>query len=82
VQLTPALMVLCVRVVFVAGIFRGFSVFALSALFMAGAAAFIPPVELIPICYILEVTASLIMFRGGHRDADMKIAGVILGRSV
>jgi len=83
VQLTPVQMVLCVGVVFVAGMIRGFSGFALSALFMASAAAFIPPVELIPVCYILEVTASLIMFRGGLQDADMKIVwGLTIGSAI
>ncbi len=76
-------MVLCAGVVFVAGIVRGFSGFALSALFMASVAAVIPPVELIPICYILEVTASLIMFRGGVQDADMKIVwGLAIGSAI
>ena len=80
VQLTAAQVVFCAGVVFVAGIIRGFSEFALSALFMASAAAIIPPVELIPICYILELTASLIMFRGGLQDADMKIVwGLSIG---
>ena len=55
---------LCAGVVFVAGIVRGFSGFALSALFMASVAVVLPPVELIPICYVLEVTTSLIMFIG------------------
>ncbi len=83
VQLTPEQTMLCAGVVFVAGIVRGFSGFALSALFMASVAAVIPPVELIPICYILEVTASLIMIRGGLQDADMKIVwGLTIGSAI
>jgi len=38
---------------------------------------------LIPICYILEATASLIMFRGGIRDANMKIVwGLSIGSAI
>ncbi|MBT7906218.1 MAG: sulfite exporter TauE/SafE family protein, partial [Marinovum sp.] len=40
-----------------AGIVRGFSGFALSALVMASAALIIPPVELIPVCWWLEICA-------------------------
>lgn len=47
---------------------------------MASVVLILPPVELIPICYILEATASLIMFRGGMRDADMKVVwGLAIG---
>ncbi|MBI9084335.1 MAG: sulfite exporter TauE/SafE family protein [Desulfobacterales bacterium] len=80
VQLAPTQMVLCAGVVFVAGMVRGFSGFALSALFMASVALILPPIELIPICYVFEATASLIMFRGGVKDADMKIVwGLSIG---
>ena len=83
VQLTPTQMVHCVGVVFVAGMVRGFSGFALSALIMASVAPILPPIELIPICYVLEATASLIMFRGGVRDADMKIVwGLTIGSAI
>ena len=82
-QLTSTQMVFCAGVVFVAGMVRGFSGFALSALFMASVALILPPIELIPICYILEAAASLIMFRGGLRDADMKIVwGLSIGNFI
>ena len=61
----------CCSAVFLAGCVRGFSGFGLSALAMAGLVLILPPVELIPIFYILEGAASLAMFRGGIRDADM-----------
>ena len=80
VQLTSSQMVLCAGVVFVAGMVRGFSGFALSAIVMASVALILPPIELIPICYVLEAVAGLIMFRGGLRDADMKIVwGLSIG---
>ena len=83
-KLTSMQMVLCAGVVFIAGMVRGFSGFALSALIMASVALILPPIELIPVCYILEAVASLIMFRGGVRDADMKVVwglsiGLVIG---
>ncbi|WP_417432703.1 TSUP family transporter [Hoeflea sp.] len=60
-------------VVLIAGLIRGFAGFGLSAVVMAGVAILIPPVELIPMCYLLEGAASLAMFRGGMAHANMKI---------
>ena len=60
--------------VFIAGAVRGFAGFGLSAVLMASIVIFIPPVELIPICFLLEAAASIAMFRGGLRDADHKTA--------
>jgi len=82
-DLTPTQMMICVGVVFIAGMVRGFSGFALSALIMASLAIMIPPVELIMVCWMLELSASLLMVRGGFRDADMKIALVLaLGSAI
>lgn len=61
-------------VIFLAGIVRGFSGFGLSALTMAAAALIVPPVQLIPALWFVELTASLLLMRGGFRDGDMKIA--------
>ncbi len=63
------LLLLC-SVALVAGMVRGFSGFGLSALIMAVMAVSIPPIMLIPICFILEASASLVMFRGGMIDGD------------
>ena len=60
-------------VVFVAGLVRGFSGFGLSALTMAGLTVIIPPIALIPTCYLIEATASFVMLRGGMRNADFRI---------
>lgn len=59
---------------FVAGMVRGFSGFALSAMVMASAVTILPPVMLIPICWWLEIAASVLMVRGGFKDANKKIA--------
>lgn len=61
-------------VVFFAACVRGFAGFGLSAMIMAGLAIVIPPIMLIPVCFLLEATASLAMFRGGLRQADHKVA--------
>ena len=74
---------ICLAVVLFAGIVRGFSGFALSALTMAGLALIIPPLALIPICFLLESVASVVMLRGGFQMADRKIAwGLAIGSVV
>lgn len=70
-------------IVFVASLVRGFSGFALSAIIMAAAATLIAPVELIPILWWLELAASLLMLKGGWREADRRVAfGLIIGSVV
>ena len=71
-----------VAITFLAGIVRGFSGFALSALVMASAATFVAPVVLIPILWFLEMSASLMMARAGIRDADRRVAGLLVAGSV
>ena len=57
-----------------AGIVRGFAGFGLSALAMAALATLIPPVELIPVFWFLEMSASLVLMKGGWADADRRTA--------
>ncbi|WP_150526345.1 sulfite exporter TauE/SafE family protein [Roseibium sediminis] len=71
-------LVLCMAAVFVAGLVRGFAGFGLSAILMASIVLILPPIQLIPICYVLESAASLAMFRGGIRDADMRIVWLLV----
>lgn len=74
--------ILAVIVTF-AGIVRGFSGFALSALIMAAGVMVLPPIELIPICLLLEFIASFLMAKGGWRDADRGIvAGLVIGSTI
>ncbi|MEM9579742.1 MAG: sulfite exporter TauE/SafE family protein [Pseudomonadota bacterium] len=72
--LSPFEMALLGGICFAAGLVRGFSGFALSALVMASAATLIAPIELIPILWFLEMSASLQMARGGFQDANRTIA--------
>ncbi|QIE57197.1 sulfite exporter TauE/SafE family protein [Pikeienuella piscinae] len=62
-----------VRVFFVAGVFRGFSGFGSSALAMGATVFILPPVAMIPVCWVLELVASLAMLREGVRVADRKM---------
>ena len=69
-----------VLITFAAGMVRGFSGFALSALVMAAAVLILPPVELIPMLWWLEMSASIMMLKGGWADADRKTAiGLVIG---
>lgn len=72
-----------IAAVVIAGIVRGFSGFGLSALVMASCAVFVPPIELIPVCWALEASASLMLARGGWRDADRSVSyGLAVGSLV
>ena len=76
-QLTEMQFLYCITAVFIAGLVRGFAGFALSAIVVASMAGILPTVELIPMSYLLEGIASLVMLRGGVRDADMSIVWVL-----
>ncbi len=82
-NLTGTEFAILASIVTLAGIVRGFSGFALSALVMAGGLFVLPPVELIPICWCLEMTASALMARSGWQEADRGIVlGLVLGSAV
>ncbi|WP_237267534.1 sulfite exporter TauE/SafE family protein [Sulfitobacter alexandrii] len=76
--LSPTDTVLLFAIVLAAGLVRGFAGFALSALVMAAAASFIAPVLLIPILWFQEMAASLLMARGGWREANRLRAGLLV----
>ena len=70
-------------IVTLAGVVRGFSGFALSALVMAAGVLILPPIELIPICLVVELTASVLMARGGWQEADRGVVlGLVVGSTV
>lgn len=76
--LSPGTALLAVAACFLAGAVRGFSGFGLSALAMAVLATVIPPIELIPAFWFLEMAASLILMKGGWADADRKAALILM----
>lgn len=65
-------------IVFLAGIVRGFTGFALSAFTLSLAVLILPPVALIPVLFWLELAASVAMARTGWRDADRKAALLLI----
>ena len=82
--LTAPELAFAIAAVFLAGMVRGFSGFALSAMIMVSLVGLIPPVELLPVCVVLELSASALLLRGGWGDADRRMAlllqsGALLG---
>jgi len=77
IQLTEIEFIYCSFVVFLAGIVRGFSGFALSAIVIASMAGTFPTVQLIPMVLFLEAAAGIVMLRGGIRDANMPIVWIL-----
>ena len=74
-------------VAFCAGLVRGFSGFALSALFMSLSVLLLPPIALLPVCWVMETVASAILVRGGWKESDRRmalglIAGVLFGMPI
>lgn len=64
-----------------AGIVRGFTGFALSAFALAIGVLILPPVQLIPVMWWLEMGASVLMVRGGLREADNRVALILVAGS-
>lgn len=82
-QMTLQDFLILTAIVFFAGVVRGFSGFALSALVMANGVIILPPIALIPMLWWLEMTASLLMMKGGWADADRPTAyGLVIGSSL
>lgn len=72
-----------VLVVAAAGVVRGFAGFGFSALCVAGLTLFLPPAQVVPPVFVLEVLASLSLLRGALRDADWRWLGwLVLGNAI
>lgn len=82
-NLTPDLIWIVVATSLFAGIIRGFTGFALSAALMAVLSNFIAPIEMVAICLILEIIASLVMMRDGVKNADMRVVwAMVIGSAI
>ncbi len=66
------LLALAAVVVFGAGIVRGFAGFGFSALCVAGLSLVMPPAQVVPPIFVLEVLASLSLLRGALAHADWR----------
>lgn len=81
--LTPNELMILAGLAFLAGLVRGFAGFALSAVMMATAVLILPPIELIPVLWVLEAVASVMMVRGGLAEADRGMAaGLVIGSAL
>jgi uncharacterized membrane protein YfcA len=69
---SPGLLALAVAVVFGAGIVRGFAGFGFSALCVAGLSLVMPPAQVVPPVFVLEVLASSSLLRGALAHADWR----------
>ena len=65
-------------IVFAAGIVRGFAGFGFSALSVAGMSLLLPPAQVVPPVFVLEVLASLSLLREAWKDADLRWLGWLL----
>lgn len=69
---------LLATIVFVAGIVRGYAGFGLSAIVVTAGSLFLPPAQLVPLAYLLEIGASVHMLRSVYRDVDRAMLGWLL----
>ncbi len=69
--------------VFAAGIVRGFAGFGFSALCVAGLSLFLPPAQVVPPIFVLEVLASLTLLRGAWKEVDWSwLSWLVLGNAL
>jgi len=80
-DLTQSEFVVLGAITLCAGIVRGFSGFALSAMVIAMAVTILPPVELIPMLWWLEMSASVMMLKSGWAGADKAMTFGLAGGS-
>lgn len=73
-DLTTTQLAILAGITFAAAMVRGFSGFGLSAVVMASAVFILPPLQLIPMLWFLEMAGSLAMFKGGLKDANTNVA--------
>ena len=76
-HLTPIEIAALTAICFLAGVVRGFSGFAMSALIMSSAVLILPPIQLIPVCTIMETAASLLMVKGGAANGNRRMVGLL-----
>ena len=61
-------------VAFFAGLVRGFAGFGMAAFFMSLSVLILPPITLIPVCWVMDAVASAILVRGSLSEADRSVA--------
>jgi uncharacterized membrane protein YfcA len=73
--LTLPALVASLLIVFGAGAVRGFAGFGFSALCVAGMSLYLPPAQVVPPVFMLEVLASLSLLRGAWKHVDWRWLG-------
>ena len=81
-DLTQSEFLIIAGLAMLAGIVRGFSGFALSAMVMATAVVILPPISLIPMLWFLEMSASILMLKNGWAGADKTMTYGLAGGSM
>ena len=62
---------------------RGFAGFGFSALCVAGLSLFVPPAQVVPPIFVLEVLASVTLLRGALKDTDWAwLSWLVLGNAL
>ena len=83
-NLSLAMLAYCCAAVFIAGLIRGYCGFGFSALVVASLTLVLPPVEVIPFVFMLEIAASVGMLPAVWRSVDRRLlcwllAGYVIG---
>lgn len=78
-NLSLGMLAYCFAAVFVAGLIRGYCGFGFSALVVASLTLVLPPVEVIPFVFMLEIAASIGMLPTVWRWVDRRLLGWLLG---
>lgn len=83
IGLNPVELAYCAAALFGAGVVRGYSGFGFSALIMTSLALVLSPAQIVPITLVLEVLATLVLYRGIRGDVAWRLlVWILLGAAV
>lgn len=74
----PIGLAICAGAVLLAAFARGYAGFGLSAIVLAGLTLVLPPIQVVPLAIMLEVTASCLQMRGARKLIDWRILAFLL----
>ena len=78
--LSPGMLFYAFSAIFIAAVIRGYSGFGFSALTVTSLSLILPPAEVVPTAFLLEIAASLFMLRMVWRSIDwLKLNWLVLG---
>ena len=83
IGLSPIISIYAILCIFVSAVIRGYSGFGFSALTVSSLSFVLPPIEIIPLVFLLEIAASINMLPMVWKEVDWKILKwLILGNVV